>query len=110
MASTQGPEVLEEYATTESTSDEFSDFNTSSSDASGRFKKSPSRQERRRKGRIKKRKKELAINRCVSTKMQVQGMQGLAEGRIDTCAEVNLISNAFVHRSDRLEGPARGLS
>ena len=98
MASTQAAIDAEEHNTSESTSDEFSDFDPSDGDAPYPTDTATDRQARRRRGRIKKRQRELAVNRCVSTRMQVLNMKGQADGRIDTCAEVNLISHALAKK------------
>ena len=98
MASTQATRIEEEQAEFGSTSDEFSDFSPSHSDASDHANNSLPRQENRRLKRIRKRQRELAVNRCVATKMRVLGMKELAHGRVDTCAEVNLISHALAKK------------
>ena len=67
-------------------------------DALSCAEKSSCRQQRRRERRIRKRKRELAINRCVDSKLTIRGMKEEAHGRIDTCAEVNISSNALARK------------
>ena len=54
------------------------------------------RTSQRRRNKIKKRKKELVIDNCVSTKMKIKNMKKKTFDRINICAKINLINHDFV--------------
>ena len=50
----------------------------------------------RRRNKIRKRKRKLVIDKCVSTKIKIKNMKKKAFDRINICAKVNLISYDLV--------------
>ena len=53
------------------------------------------RTNQRRRNKIKKRKKEFVIDKCVLTKMKIKNMKKKTFDRINICAKVNLINYDF---------------
>ena len=82
----------------EFTNDEFSNFNFNHNDASNHVNNFLLKQKNKRLKRIKKRQRELIVNKCVTTKMRVLKMKKLTHDKIDTCAKINLINHVLIKR------------
>ena len=95
MIFTQVTRITKKYNTRKSTSDEFSNFSFNNNKTSNHANKFSARQKRKRLKRIKKRQHELAINRYISTKIQILNIKKSTYEKIDTCAKMNLISHAL---------------
>ena len=94
----QATRITKKYNTRKLTNNEFSNFSFSDNEASNYVNKFSTRQKRKRLEQIKKRQHKLAINRYISTKIQILNIKKSIYEKVDIYAKMNLINHVFVQK------------